>query len=559
MDERKCECGHTNPVGTLLCESCGKPLDEGAKDPTSFPDMRYEGMARRSQTHSHTLIDRVWNFFSSVKVAIWLILVTLVASAVGTLLPQERYIPVPVNSESEIDAFYAQTYGTLGKLYYTLGFHNLYSSWWYVTLLVMIGTSLVICSLDRIIPLYKALNKPRINPHLSFLKGQKLYGESEAGASFEVEETLAKAEETLKKRGYRVYRQGHSLLGEKARFSRWGPYVNHIGLILFLVAVLMRNIPGFYLEEYVWVRDGQTVPVPETPFYVKNLAYKTEYYAENEFPEKLDLNGGVVPKNYQTDAVLYQNENAGLPGSEPRLKEVWRGSITVNHPMKYKDLLLYQSGKQENQLGALNFTLIDRKNGNKPVGTIKLDVYNPAKEQTVADGVVVRVLDYFPDFYLDKTGGTAVPATKSNAPNNPMFALAVDSKKDGTSEKLVYLSGGIITQSTDPRYVLTIERPDLINISGLMVRKDKMLPLIYFGCFVTMVGLVMGFYWQHRRIWVHAEQNRLYLAGHTNKNWFGLRREMEVLRDTLGVPLELVQATKPGTAAVGRANQAEAK
>ena len=32
MKDVKCECGHVNPLGTVLCEACGKVLDEKAKD-----------------------------------------------------------------------------------------------------------------------------------------------------------------------------------------------------------------------------------------------------------------------------------------------------------------------------------------------------------------------------------------------------------------------------------------------------------------------------------------------------------------------------------------------
>jgi cytochrome c biogenesis protein len=541
-DQRKCECGHANPLGTILCESCGKPLDgETSVNQAEFPDMRYEGMARRSQTYTSSLIDRVWNFFSSVKVAIGIIVVTLVASAVGTVFPQQQYIPVPVPTEADVARFYSETYGNIGKLYYTLGFHQLYSSWWFVTLLVMLGTSLVICSLDRVIPLYKALNKPRLNQHLSFLQGQKIYGETELSETTERAALLKQAAETLKKKGYRIYREGDSLLAEKARFSRWGPYINHIGLIIFLLGVLMRNIPGFYLDQFVWVREGQTVAIPETPFYVQNLGYKTEYWSEEEMPEKLDLNGRVIPKSFQTDAVLYLNKNAGLPGAKPDLVEVKRGPIVVNHPMEYEDLHLYQSGVQEMQLGALNFILIDKRAGNKQVGPIKLDLYETAQEQKVADGVTVRVLDYYPDFYLDSKG---VPATKSPLPNNPMFALEIVSAKDNIREKMVYLKGTIIPEKPDSRYTLEIKMPDLIDISGLMVRKDKAVPLIYFGAFIFMVGVVMGFFWQHRRIWVQCSEHHLHLAGHTNKNWFGLRRDVQRLLEQMKLPITLAEKPK---------------
>ena len=59
--------------------------------------MRYEGSARRSQTYNKTIIDKIWNFFSSVKIGVTLIVITLIASAVGTIFPQEMYIP-PINT-----------------------------------------------------------------------------------------------------------------------------------------------------------------------------------------------------------------------------------------------------------------------------------------------------------------------------------------------------------------------------------------------------------------------------------------------------------------------------
>lgn len=109
INNTKCDCGHNNPVGTVLCEHCGKPLDE--KGDSDRPlEMRYEGKARRSQTQKATLFDRIWNFFSSVKVAIWLILITLVVSILGTLLPQEQYIP---SNRPEI--YYPETYGFWGR------------------------------------------------------------------------------------------------------------------------------------------------------------------------------------------------------------------------------------------------------------------------------------------------------------------------------------------------------------------------------------------------------------------------------------------------------------
>lgn len=31
MEKIKCQCGHENPFGTILCEACGRPQTEEAK------------------------------------------------------------------------------------------------------------------------------------------------------------------------------------------------------------------------------------------------------------------------------------------------------------------------------------------------------------------------------------------------------------------------------------------------------------------------------------------------------------------------------------------------
>ena len=72
------------------------------------------------------------------------------------------------------------------------------------------------------------------------------------------DDSLVKAEEKLKELRYNVKIEDGAILAEKGRFSRWGPYVNHTGLIIFLFGVLLRGIPGFYVDETMWIREGET-------------------------------------------------------------------------------------------------------------------------------------------------------------------------------------------------------------------------------------------------------------------------------------------------------------
>ncbi|BAU29055.1 cytochrome c biogenesis protein [Aneurinibacillus soli] len=532
IENVKCACGHANPPGPSLCESCGAPREDVSSQPA---DMRYEGAARRSQASSRTIADRIWSFFSSVRNAVIMIVLTLIASAIGTIFPQEQYIPVP----KPADVFYEEAYGTLGLIYYRLGLHHLYSSWWFIALLLGIGISLIVCSLDRVVPLYRALKAQRVKRDHTFLAAQKVSTEVDIGDR-DPQEVLNALTRGLGKRRYGVREEDNALLGEKGRFSRWGPYINHIGLILFLVGCLMRLIPGFYLDQFVWVREGQTEPVPETKYYVKNERFDKVYYQDNEFPEKLDIKGKVV-KEYKTTAVLYENENAGVTGAAPKLKEVKKAEIRVNHPLEHDGLLLYQSGEQENDLEALNMKLLDTAT-KAPLGTVRLDLYKPQSEIRVSNNVKVQVLQYFPDFALDEH---KQPITKTPSPNNPAFVINTVSPKTPNGEKQWIFLGSTLTADNKPP-VVTYEfaKPDLVDVTGLMVRVDKSLPIIFFGACVCMVGLVMGFYWQHRRIWLEVVEGRLLIAAHTNKNWFGVKSEIVKILHTAEITVSAAQLEK---------------
>ena len=79
-------------------------------------------------------------------------------------------------SAAEYAAYYERLYGFAGILYYKLGFYDMYNSWWFITLIGMLGTSIIIASVDRVVPLYKSLKKQRTKRHISFMKRQRIYG-----------------------------------------------------------------------------------------------------------------------------------------------------------------------------------------------------------------------------------------------------------------------------------------------------------------------------------------------------------------------------------------------
>ncbi|MGM9925967.1 MAG: cytochrome c biogenesis protein ResB [Bacillus sp. (in: firmicutes)] len=536
MNDVKCECGHVNPHGTILCESCGRVLAEEEKD-KQLVDMRYEGTARRSQTYKKTFIDKTWNFFSSVKVGIWLIVITLVASAIGTIFPQQTFIPGDVPPRE----YYRTEYGMLGEIFYELGFNQMYSSWWYIILVAMIGVSLVVCSLDRFVPLRRALKTQRVDRHEEFLKRQRIYGVTTL-ESQDLDLDIVK--KRLRDNKFKVREANGSILAEKGRFSRWGPYVNHIGLIIVLISGMLRFVPGMYIDEQVWVREGEIEPIPKTDgeYYLENKKFKMEVYDKDKesevFSEAIEKNG-MVAKNFETDAVLYKADSKHLPGEEPKLIKEKEQIIRVNEPLKFGNFALYQVTYKLDELNKMSFNLTEKASG-KNMGALTIDLHNPKTQYDLGNGNKVEIINYFPDW---KIGEDGEPITVSNVPNNPAFAFRMITPDKPKGEISFVAIKKTIEASENNTYKMTFAGVETKNVTALTVRKDLTLPVLALGGVIFMLGVVQGAYWQHRRIWIQKKGNAVTVAAHTNKNWHGLKRDLAKTIAGLGLnePIDQVE------------------
>lgn len=537
MKEVKCECGHVNPNGTILCEACGRALTEEAKS-ENLHDMRYEGSARRSQTYNKTAVDKIWNFFSSVKVGVWLIVITLIASALGTALPQEMYIPPTANPAE----YYAEQYGVFGKIFYDLGFNDLYSSWWYLILIASIGVSLVICSLDRVVPLYRALNKQRVSRHEGFLKRQRLFNRT---AATQPDKNFEVIKKRLKEKRYRIREENGSILAEKGRFSRWGPYVNHVGLIIFLIGGMLRFVPGMYVDEVLWLRDGETKAIPGTneEYVLESKGFKRELYEEKDnelFEDAINRVGSVI-KNFQSDVVLYKRDPEQIVGEDEKLIRVKEHEIRVNEPLKFDKFAVYQVSYILDEFKTMSFTLQDKET-ESPIGNLTVDLFEPKDEYNLGNGYKVELMGYYPDFSGFSENGE--PQTKSPVPNNPAFIFNMISPKHPDGE----VSFTAIRETVEPLgetdYKIKFSGITTRNVTALTVRKDLTLWTIGIGGAIFMIGVIQGSYWNHRRIWLQNLNGDILIAGHTNKNWYGLKREIaDIVKDTsIPAPIDQQEA-----------------
>ena len=193
---------------------------------------------------------------------------------------------------------------------------------------------------------------------------------------------LEKVKERLKKRHYRIREENGSILAEKNRFSRWGPYVNHIGLIIVLLGGLLRSVPGMYVDNVFWLREGERKEVPGTngEYYLKNNKFIFETYDKDNKEDQAFSSAiektGMIAKNYQSNVTLYKQEGHVLPGEQPKLEKVEDVEIKVNQPLKYNHYALYQVDYKLDELSKMSFYLINKKSEDR-FGMITVDLNDP--------------------------------------------------------------------------------------------------------------------------------------------------------------------------------------
>src|SRR4030066_1584062 len=96
-------------------------------------------------------MDKVWKFFPSLKLAIFVIIILAVASIIGTIIEQNQ----PLEK-------YRQFYSDgMIRLFESLNLFDMYHSWWFLLLLVLLTVNLSCCTLDRLPRTVKVVRNPK--------------------------------------------------------------------------------------------------------------------------------------------------------------------------------------------------------------------------------------------------------------------------------------------------------------------------------------------------------------------------------------------------------------
>ncbi len=264
------------------------------------------------------LVNQFWNFFSSVKLAIFTLCSLAATSIIGTIIPQ-----------GESAAFYVKSYGAkTAHFFQVLDIPEMYYSWWFLGLLGLLSTNLIICSFDRFPAVWKIITADNLDISPERVEKMSNCSKWEFGTN-----KLDKIDLTdmLKHGGWKATSKklgGNELFFcEKGRWSRTGVYIVHLSILVIFVGAIIGHFFGF----------KGSVMIPEMRSAQKVFGYKNEGSLQlgfeircNAFTIEFYDNG--MPKEYRSSLSVLEDG-----------KEVLTKDIEVNSPLIYKGITFYQS------------------------------------------------------------------------------------------------------------------------------------------------------------------------------------------------------------------------
>jgi cytochrome c biogenesis protein len=281
-----------------------------------------------------SIADRLWKIFASVKLTIALLLTLAATSIVGTLIPQ--------NQEP---AAYLQAFGEfLYHIFALLGLFDMYHSWWFRTLILLLVINIIVCSVDRLKANRKILfvRDPRFNrARFRQLKNKSEYKEN-ADADH-----LKNLYPPAVSSGFRYQRleetdTGFALYAESGRWTRFGVYIVHLSVVILLIGGLIGSIFGF--EGYVNIPEGETVTSIRLAKGNQNLELDFAIRCDDFNVEFYDSG---APKEFRSSLTVLKQG-----------KVVFQKDIIVNDPLRYEGISFFQSsyGNLTPDEIVLNFT-----------------------------------------------------------------------------------------------------------------------------------------------------------------------------------------------------------
>ena len=412
-------------------------------------------------------LQKFFKIFTDLKFAIFILIIIASASSLGSFIEQDE----PTN-------FYEQNYSTPiygfinSNFILKLGLDHVYTTWWFLSFLIILGICLISCTMTRQFPIFK-------NSKDYFFKKK---GKSFLSLPFSVKiKTIYYLKESIllkiQNLNFYLYQNGNLVYGYKGLIGRISPILVHLSLIIILAGSAIGAFKNFKAQEILPkgelfhiqnpIRVGWLTALPTTTARVNDFWVEYENNRIHQFYSNLSI------------LDIYGNE-------------IKAQTISVNNPLRYQNIDYYQS--DWNLLGIRMKNLKDNQIYEFPLFSLPKASKSWLTWINFENQNQLLVFDQFQNTFLryDQDGNF----------------LSFNNLGDIITNNLIIL--------------------DVLPSTGLLIKYDPSIIIIYFGFGLLMITAFLS-YLPYTQIWLFSEKKYAWLGSITNRGKIQLELDFENL------------------------------
>ena len=441
---------------------------------------------------NQTIPEQIWQFFCSVKLTVYTLVLLAGTSIIGTVILQN-------GSKQEYLRLYGDTFYNLIKIF---NIDDMYHAWWFLLLLAILCTNLVVCSIERLSITWKIIFPKKIKfnkERFRKLKNLQMFTVDNPGESqTDTYETFLS--KTVGKVLKEETENSIVMYAEKGRWTRFGVYVIHSSILLLLIGALIGSVFGF--KANLQLDEGET---SDTAFMVKkrmpvNIGFSIRC---NDFDVKFYDTG--APEEFKSNLTIIENG-----------KESFTEDILVNHPLRYKGINIFQSSYGTAQPDSVIMDIIKLSDKTVTSQSIKIG----QEIQLPEDQVSFKLDGFIPHFdFRGHNLGEAFVGTITQK-DAKSFQIALPTKFP-TFDKMRKGTFAFVIKEFEQKYY-----------TGLQITKDPGIWYVYSGFILMIIGCWITFFMSHQSYFVEIKKGEnkvlnVSISGTTNRNSQALKLKIK--------------------------------
>lgn len=475
-------------------------------------------------------------FLSSVKFGVVLLCILVILSMLGMIIIQQNV--------QGFDAYYATLTPAERTVFGALGFFDIYYSWYFNLILLILSLNIVLASIDRIGGAWSYIADPKLFGTPGFYKRQRENAEITVSGGSK-EEVAGKIASAFREQGFKAkitkasdldepsrVRMGITedkvsegpvyLFAQRGKWNRMGAYIVHVTLLTLFLGHFVAFQTGFDADVNMVPGESTT----EIQLIDINLDQQERYAVALPFKITcLDIQQKLIDPGGSIEVFNTLDWRTRIQIEDPQYGTTV-ADVSLNNPFSYRGYRFFQA--QTIPVGnARTMKLqLTPQDGGEPFA---VDLARNG-ETKLPDGTVVAYEAFMPDFTFNERGE---PDTRSTDYNNPVAVLQVT--KPGAPAERVFafasnVSDDIPVGAPKLGYKWRLSEFEKVPLAHVLsIKYDPFNGAFiawYFGGFGLMGALVFVFFVSHKRVWAMVgDRNKdgeydVVLAGDTNRNHF---------------------------------------